>query len=405
MALSKRRCQKRSVSASATDECPPIEGGVVDLPIRLLHVMGVHAGGISRLLGLLDLELLRDPQIDTVDLVCCTQPHLERPTATSHARGFYAVSGDGKRVELRTAVRAFVTIWRVIRMRGVNIACVHSPHMLIALSAMLACLLLRVPYVLYYHGSRRRAHVRNAKSRLLSFLPAVFSRRRVVVTPAGRYLLGERACVIPPCVAVPPGNAGSTPVVSLETRRRPLVLYPARFVPAKGQADIVEMERLFRTQRGIPEHEVLMVGHHEDPCYVRGVVRKVHQYGLEDTVTVGGYLEADTLLERYMDSSLIVFPTYEEGFGTIIAEAGVLGVPTVAYRAGGLDSVIIHGLTGMLVPCGSIYELARTTALLLCNMRLRRELGKNARRMYADQYSVPAVASRFAEMLRECIRS
>ena len=53
---------------------------------------------------------------------------------------------------------------------------------------------------------------------------------------------------------------------------------------------------------------------------------------------------------RHLD--VLVLPSYEEPFGTVLAEAMAVGTPVVATRVDGLPEVVDDGVTGRLVAPG-----------------------------------------------------
>lgn len=55
------------------------------------------------------------------------------------------------------------------------------------------------------------------------------------------------------------------------------------------------------------------------------------------------------VLQEIKRSRALVLPSIREGFGIVLAEAGALGVPTLAYATGGVSDVIESGRTGFIV--------------------------------------------------------
>ena len=53
---------------------------------------------------------------------------------------------------------------------------------------------------------------------------------------------------------------------------------------------------------------------------------------------------------RHLD--VLVAPSHQEPFGTVISEAMAVGTPVVATRVGGLAEVVDDGVTGLLVEPG-----------------------------------------------------
>ena len=86
--------------------------------------------------------------------------------------------------------------------------------------------------------------------------------------------------------------------------------------------------------------------------------------------------------------ALLVLPSYDEPFGTVLAEAMAAGTPVVATAVGGLGEVVTDGLDGVLVPPGRPDALA---AGVLAALDRRDELAANARasarRFDADSYA------------------
>ena len=59
---------------------------------------------------------------------------------------------------------------------------------------------------------------------------------------------------------------------------------------------------------------------------------------------------------RHLD--VLVLPSYEEPFGTVLAEAMAVGTPVVATHVDGLPEVVQDGVTGRLVAPGDPGALA-----------------------------------------------
>lgn len=92
--------------------------------------------------------------------------------------------------------------------------------------------------------------------------------------------------------------------------------------------------------------------------------------------------------ERYMAAAdIFCLPSYREGFGQVIIEAGASGVPTVASRIYGIIDAVEDGKTGLLFPAGNISELKSALLKLIDDRELRREMGEAARARALDLFS------------------
>jgi glycosyltransferase involved in cell wall biosynthesis len=192
--------------------------------------------------------------------------------------------------------------------------------------------------------------------------------------------LAERAHVVgcpvdpdPPPVAAPWG----------EPNGRPVVGYVGRIEPRKGVLDLV------MAVPGMAGARVVVVGDDpfgSDPGYLDEVNRAE---GIERYPWVDGAAGLMGALD------VLVLPSREEPFGTVLAEAMNAGTPVVATRVGGLPEVVEDGVTGRLVEPGDPAALAAAVREVLAR---RDEMGAAAR-VRARRWHAGAYADRIAELI------
>jgi glycosyltransferase involved in cell wall biosynthesis len=78
-------------------------------------------------------------------------------------------------------------------------------------------------------------------------------------------------------------------------------------------------------------------------------------------------------------ADLFVLPSRSEGMPNALLEAMAAGLPVVSFEVGGVGEVLVHGVTGLLVPPEDADGLARAMLALLENEQERRRLGAAAR--------------------------
>jgi glycosyltransferase involved in cell wall biosynthesis len=91
-----------------------------------------------------------------------------------------------------------------------------------------------------------------------------------------------------------------------------------------------------------------------------------------------------------------------DGLGTAVVEAMALGVPSIAYDAGGLGEVIDHGVDGVLVPDGDRAAFAARTAELVLDGARRAALGRAGpacARRYAPEVMVDTILRTYRDVL------
>ena len=85
--------------------------------------------------------------------------------------------------------------------------------------------------------------------------------------------------------------------------------------------------------------------------------------------------------ERYLGTAdIFCLPSHREGFGSVVVEAGAMGLPAVATDIIGLQDALEHGRTGLLTPAKNANALAEALELLVTQPELRRALGVEARK-------------------------
>ncbi len=77
------------------------------------------------------------------------------------------------------------------------------------------------------------------------------------------------------------------------------------------------------------------------------------------TVTFTGYLDDAALIEQASSASAFLFPS-EEDFGIAPVEAMAIGLPVLAYRAGGALDYVIPGKTGEFFDAQSVSAIVKT---------------------------------------------
>ena len=105
----------------------------------------------------------------------------------------------------------------------------------------------------------------------------------------------------------------------------------------------------------------------------------VHQHRMEANVSFVGSMDQQRLALFYAAADVCAVPSLTESFGLVALEAMACGTPVVGTRVGGLQTLIEHGQSGLLVPAGDYQALAESIAQVLTDPRLRMHLAHGAR--------------------------
>ena len=161
---------------------------------------------------------------------------------------------------------------------------------------------------------------------------------------------------------------------------QPVIGYVGRIDPRKGVLDLVAALPAIRAQ--VPEARLVIVG--DDPG-ARSPTTSRRCARRRTPSHIAWHDNAPGLM-RHLD--VLVAPSYQEPFGTVLGEAMAVGTPVVATRVGGLAEVVDDGVTGLLVDPGDPVALAGAVVEVL-----RRRNGmssaarQSARRFGADAYA------------------
>jgi glycosyltransferase involved in cell wall biosynthesis len=169
------------------------------------------------------------------------------------------------------------------------------------------------------------------------------------------------------------------------------LLFVGPISPRKGLLDL--LKAMTTVVKEIPTVRLDIVGSVVDKNHFNMLVDYVKDNGLEKTVSFRGYLSEEELSRKYGETTLFVFPSYEESQGLVLLEAMACGKPVIASNVGGIPYVVNDQVNGLLFQCGNVDELVQKIILLLKDEGLRRQL-KEAARERAVEFSWSEIAKR-----------
>jgi phosphatidylinositol alpha-1,6-mannosyltransferase len=218
------------------------------------------------------------------------------------------------------------------------------------------------------------------RSRIYQWLwmPAV--RSADMVFPISEYTRREaisarldpaRMIIVTPGVDVP----AAAPELGSEFRRRHglegkrVILSVGRLTRRKGIAEFVE-NALPKIAADCPDATLVLIGGEPSDALAGnrgGAMQEIRACadacGMADRVHLLGRCSDDVVRAALESADVHVFPVIElpgdvEGFGMVAIEAAACGVPTVAFRVGGIPDAVEDGISGRLVAPGDYRSMA-----------------------------------------------
>ncbi|NLG16613.1 MAG: glycosyltransferase family 4 protein [Fibrobacter sp.] len=182
----------------------------------------------------------------------------------------------------------------------------------------------------------------------------------------------------------------------------PVLLLPARITPDKGHMDLLYVALRLKL-KNLPCF-LVFAGRLDSTDFEKELYSFIRSNNLRENVLFTGVLDPEGLRQHYKSSTLVVLPTYHEGFGRVVVEAQSMGVPPVAYDTGGLKQSIITEKTGILVKRGDKRRLSDRIEELLLDKQKRIRMGQAGRDYVVNNFSLTTLACRHEKAYDMIIR-
>jgi glycosyltransferase involved in cell wall biosynthesis len=359
-----------------------------------LHKLTGVSGSEGHLLAL--LPALRERGIDA--------RFLGLDVAGSDARRFYealeelGVPYRSVRCGRDVSPRMARDVIRAVRAEQPDLVHTHLVHA--DVYGAIAAGALRLPYLSTRHNDDRyllgpfryvdRAFARGAR-RLIAISDAV----RLFLEAAGhapsklvtiRYGLDE----------LPADAAEVTPEDEGVPAAAPLAVAVGRLIAQKDHATL--LRAFARVHAELPDARLAILGSGPLEGETRALVREL---ALDGAVSLPGRTNIRDWLER---AEVFVHTSRWEGFGIVLLEAMLAGLPVVATRVSAVPEVVADGKTGVLVDAGDVAGLAGGLQALLTDRERAQALGEAGRARAREEFSVDRMAAATHAVYEDALR-
>ena len=82
----------------------------------------------------------------------------------------------------------------------------------------------------------------------------------------------------------------------------------------------------------------------------------------------------------YSMADILCLPSYREGFGSVVIEAGSCNLPSLGSNIYGITDSIVQNQTGILHKVGNIIDIKKKMLFAINNKKLIKKYGLNARK-------------------------
>jgi glycosyltransferase involved in cell wall biosynthesis len=172
-------------------------------------------------------------------------------------------------------------------------------------------------------------------------------------------------------------------------------------IPIKGHE--VTLRALAELSGEFPHLRARVVGEGGELGRLSALAREL---GLSERVEFLGRRTRTQVADLLRASQIFALPSRYEGLGVAYLEAMASGLPVVAYRGQGIQEVIRHGESGILMTEQTEESAPRAWAIvlrtLLRNDEMRRSMGAAARQTVTEGYTLRHQAQALLRVYLEC---
>ena len=123
----------------------------------------------------------------------------------------------------------------------------------------------------------------------------------------------------------------------------------------------------------------------------------VHDLKLQDHVVFHGSLTSYQVKERLESCDMYLLPSLSEGISNAVLEAMAMELPVIATRAGGMEEVITHNISGLLVDAYDVAQMTNSLIRLMKDEGLRDYVSSNGRVVVQSEYTIQRQIKVFVE--------
>ncbi len=171
------------------------------------------------------------------------------------------------------------------------------------------------------------------------------------------------------------------------------------FDPVKGHVTLLKAIRHLQ-DRGVTGLCCLFVGQGRLEADLKNYVKEA---GIDSMVRFLSYRRDIPDLIGIMD--MVVMPSLRESFGLVALEAMAMNLPVIASRIGGLEEVVEHGRTGLLVAPGDAVVLADAIQRLTEDPGMRKEMGAAGRQRVESRFGLDSTIRRTEDLYLDLLNS
>ena len=178
-------------------------------------------------------------------------------------------------------------------------------------------------------------------------------------------------------------------------RKRGAVLYVGHLIKSKGLYELVEACSL------LPEvQELILVGPGEDKIK-KELSELAGQRRNDGWLSLTGPADKEQVYKNMLSSTLLVLPSYTEGFPNVVIEAMSAGCPVVATDVGAIPEILAvssENPCGICIPAKDTHKLRDAISSLLNDQEKSEIMGLNGKISVLKNYAMTVVVKQYESL-------
>ena len=127
--------------------------------------------------------------------------------------------------------------------------------------------------------------------------------------------------------------------------------------------------------------------------------KRVNDYQLNNYFDFRGWVKYQDKFDILQEVDIYTLPSYFEGFPNSLLEAMASGLPVVATPVGSIESIVKHGVNGLLVEMKNSQQIAQSLSTLINDATYRLNLGKAAQKSVLEKNTIATAIEKLKEIL------
>lgn len=173
------------------------------------------------------------------------------------------------------------------------------------------------------------------------------------------------------------------------------ILFPARMLKDKGLLELIEAIKLLQSKYE-GKIELILAGSCGDANKTALTEEELKGLLIDGYITWIG--NQKDVYPVYVDSDIVVLPSYREGLPKSLIEACAVGRPIVTTDVPGCRECVDDGVNGYLVPVRTTKELANAIEKLVNSPEDRKKYGLASRKKAEAEFSIDNVINKTFEI-------